>query len=377
MADAILGRRGRPDAYLIREEEMTLDVRAPQYTVVEYVGMHERKEVRVNRQYQRSDEVWPRTAQSFLIETILMNYPIPKLFLHQKTDLRTGKTRRDIVDGQQRTRAIVDFRNDEYRLSSNVTLPEAAGRKFSQLPDNLQSQFLEYGLNFDVFVGATEEEVREVFRRMNSFTVPLNAEEQRHAEYQGEFKWFMRKLSTDYAEAFKLAGVFNQKSLVRMADQKLLTEVANAYFSGISTTNRRTLDILYKDHDRAADFPEEERDDLDRRMRGALGALFEWADLYETPLMKPHQVYSLLLALMHFQKPLDELEDLYDGAMEMSDDDAVLVNLSRLAEAVERGVDDAGRLKPFVRASSEKTNVGAQRAARFNWFCRALADDLP
>lgn len=357
---------------------MAVEVRNPEYTVVEYAEMHDRKDVRVNRQYQRSDEVWPRTAQSFLIETILMNYPIPKLFLHQKTDLRTNKTLREIVDGQQRTRAIVDFYHDEYRLTSNVTLAEAVGRTFSELPEDLQRQFREYGLLFDVFVGATEEEVREVFRRMNSFTVPLNAEEQRHAQYQGEFKWFMRKLSTEYSEAFRNASVFNQKSLVRMQDQKLLTEICAAYFKGIATTSKRTLDAMYRDHDRPKDFPNVVRDELDHRIREGLDTLFGWIELYDSPLMKHYQVYSLLLGIMHLQRPIDSLIASYDcDDDEIADNETALVNLTRLSEALERGEEGAGPLKEFVRASSERTNVGSQRETRFRWFCRALANDLP
>ncbi|MFL5962927.1 MAG: DUF262 domain-containing protein [Gaiellaceae bacterium] len=355
-----------------------MEIRTPEYTVADYCDMYDRKEVRVNRQYQRSDQVWPRAAQSFLIETILLGFPVPKLFLHQKTDLRTRRPIKEIVDGQQRTRAIVDFFNDEYRLTSNVTLAEAVGKRFSQLDEDLQSQFSDYGLQFDLFVGATDEDVREVFRRMNSFTVPLNPEEQRHAEFQGEFKWFMRNVSTDYAEAFRQAGVFGQKALVRMQDQKLLTEIASAYFDGVKTTNKRTLDTVYRTHDKPADFTDDQRTELERRLRGAFDAIFEWRDLYDTPLMRPHQMYSLTLAVMHMDESLATLEAQYPSANgDLADDDIVLVNLTRLAEAMEEGEELAGVLRPFVKASSEKTNVGAQRLARIEWFCRALSDDLP
>jgi len=355
-----------------------METRTPEYTVADYCDMYERKEVRVNRQYQRSDEVWPRTAQSFLIETILLNFPVPKLFLHQLTDLRTRRIVKEIVDGQQRTRAIVDYYHDVYRLTSNVTLEDAVGRRYSELPDELQAQFRDYGLQFDLFVGATDEDVREVFRRMNSFTVPLNPEEQRHAEFQGDFKWFMRSLSTDYAEALRAAGVFTQKSLVRMQDQKLLTEVCAAYFNGIKTTNRRSLDAVYSTHDRLDAFSEAMRNDLGDRLHHALDALFDLTDLFETPIMKPHQTYALVLALMHLQSPVPTLQGAYPATGQpMSADDVVVVNLSRLAEALEEDEDQAGSLQPFVNASGGGTNVSAKRISRFQWFCRALADELP
>jgi hypothetical protein len=355
-----------------------LDIRNYQYTVLDYCEMYERHDVRVNRDYQRSDEVWPRTAQSFLVETILLDFPVPKLFIHQVTDLRTNRTVKEIVDGQQRTRAVVDFYHDEYRLTNNVTLDEAAGRKYSELPGDLQERFKNYGLNFDLFVGSTDEEVREVFRRMNSFTVPLNPEEQRHAEFQGEFKWFMRKLSTEYAEAFRAAGVFGQKALVRMQDQKLLTEISAAYFSGIRTTNKRSLDAVYRNHDRLDTFPDDQREELGTKLRLGLDSFFDLHDLFDTPLAKPHQAYALILALIHLQGGVPSLRDVYPEGTVMTSEDRRIVNLTRLAEALEEDPEQAGALRPFVDASAGGgTNVAARRQTRFVWYCRALADQLP
>lgn len=356
-----------------------MNVSRTEITVADYAAMIERKEVRVNRDYQRSDQVWPRAAQSFLIETMLTDFPVPKLFLHQVTDLRTRRTMKYIVDGQQRTRAIVSFYSDEYRLSSNVELEEARGRRFSQLPAELQAKFSDYPLQFDLFLGATDEEVREVFRRMNSFTVPLNPEEQRHANYQGAFKWFMRNLSADYGEAFRQAGTFGQKALVRMQDQKLLTELSAAYFSGIATTNKATLNGVYRDHDKEEHFTESMRDDLDGRIRAGLDQLFAWEDLYGTPLMKPHQVYSLALAVMHVQTPVDRLvSDTTVRGADVADESQIVYNLTRLAEGLELDDEElTGDLRPFLRASSSKTNVRAQRQARFEWFYWALTGELP
>jgi hypothetical protein len=52
--------------------------------------------------------------------------------------------------------------------------------------------------------------------------------------------------------------------------------------------------------------------------------------------------------------------------------------LTRLAEVLELGDEElTGDLRPFLRASSSKTNVRAQRQARFEWFYRALTGELP
>jgi hypothetical protein len=98
-------------------------------------------------------------------------------------------------------------------------------------------------LSQDLFVGATPAEVREVFRRINSYTVPLNAEEQRHATYQGPFKWFIARLSKDLGDAQIEMGAFTQKQLVRMADSKLFTELSHALLNGITTTNKNARPV--------------------------------------------------------------------------------------------------------------------------------------
>src|SRR6202030_3121141 len=124
-------------------------------------------------------------------------YPIPKFYLYQVTDLRTRQTVKEIVDGQQRSMAIRDYFAGVFRLSQVIELEDARGKTYDELGEQLQGQFLGYGLAYDLLVGATSTEVRETFRRMNLFTVPLNPEEQRHAVYQGKFKWFVHRVARE------------------------------------------------------------------------------------------------------------------------------------------------------------------------------------
>ena len=160
------------------------------FTVADYCNAHKRQEVLVDRKYQRNSRVWPQRAQSYLIETILRGFPMPKLALHQKTDLTSRKSLKYVVDGQQRTNAIVDFFNGDLTLSRSLELEEARGRTLDSLSQELQETFLSYPLQFDQFEAADEDVVREYFRRINSFTTPLNPEERRHANFQGNMKWF-------------------------------------------------------------------------------------------------------------------------------------------------------------------------------------------
>lgn len=339
-------------------------------TVADYCAGLDLKQISVNRAYQRSDKVWPPAARSFLIETILLGFPVPKFSLHQVTDLATRATRKEIVDGQQRTMAILDFYRGNLRLSTTLELEDAAGRRYEQLPPQLQSRFMDYSLSIDLFVGTTPEQVREVFRRINAYTVPLNPEEQRHASYQGPFKWFAHRLARDLGDAFVGLGVFTEKQLVRMADAKLLTEIVHAYVNGITTTDKRKLNRLYKQLD--VEFPQEA--ELDSRIRAAFDLLLQIPSLRETELTKPFQFYSLLLAAMHGLEAIPTLVSSAPGVDELNLESANH-GIELLADAVEAG-DDEGRFGPFVKASSEKTNVGTQREIRFQWMVKAMAGEL-
>jgi hypothetical protein len=64
-------------------------------------------------------------------------------------------------------------------LRHGSRISDIAGKSYSELDETSQHRFLDYGLSVNLFVSTTREEVRKVFRRMNSYTVPLNAEEHR------------------------------------------------------------------------------------------------------------------------------------------------------------------------------------------------------
>jgi hypothetical protein len=327
----------------------------------------DRGEIIVNKDYQRSDQVWPPAARSYLIETILKGFPIPKLYLHQVTDVKSKKTRKEIVDGQQRSVAIHDFLNDQLRLSKGEN-EDIRNRTYSELEEDDQHAFLDYGINVDLFVSATTSEVIEVFRRMNSYTVPLNAEEQRHASYQGKFKWFIIDLA-DKIEAIVLqTGTFKEKQLVRMADNKLLTELCDSFTNGIRTTDKKKLDSMYRDFD--VEFPE--ADNYRERLLDSFKAIRAAEALHDTVLMKPHMVYSLVQTVTHVSKPVKKFSKIFKSPkLRAINWSAAVTNLTALAEAAD-SEEPKGRFARFAKASQEKTNVRDTRKTRFKWICKAL-----
>jgi hypothetical protein len=339
-------------------------------TIADYCQAMERNGIRVNREYQRSEKVWPSAARSFLIETILLGFPMPKLAHYQVTDLKTRKISKEIVDGQQRSMAILDFYQGKFKLSRTIETEELQGKSYSQLNPEYQQRFLDYSLSIDLFVGATLEQVREVFRRINSYTVPLNPEEKRHAVFQGKFKWFVHRLARKFDESFSRIGVFGEKQLVRMQDTKLIAEIVHALVYGIQTTKGEDLFMLYKEFNE--EFADESR--VERQLTAAFDQLISWTDLHNTAVMKPNQVYALVLALIHLRTPVATLNEAYSSAGQKSFDTGVVIpRLSTLAEVLETEVDSVPRKhRRFAQASAEKTNVKEPREIRFATYCAAL-----
>lgn len=334
-------------------------------TVADYCAALRRKEVVVDSTYQRSSEVWPERARSYLIETILKGFPIPKLTLHQRTDLRTKKTIKFVVDGQQRTRALLDFYDNNLQLSRVLETVEARSRSYDELEEELQQAFLTYRLDFDQFEAASEDDVREYFRRINSFTAPLTAEEQRHARFQGEMKWFVYDLAARYQNVLVNLGAITKKSSIRMADAKLIAEITSALLLGITTTSKSSLDKMYDTYDKTFD----EAPEVEAAITEAMDFALSLPGIRSTALMKTHMFYSLILARIAV-RGWDTLAALApDGSKAIGPD--AENRLLRLADALD-DPDTHPKQKNFVEASSERTNVKSQREARVRMLAEAL-----
>jgi hypothetical protein len=157
-----------------------------------------------------------------------------------------------------------------------------------------------------------------------------------------------------------------------MADTKLLTEICHAILHGIETTTKAKLDRLYFEKDK--DFLEEE--EFRGRITKELDQLIQWDELHNGPLMRPYNVYSLVLAMTHMRNPTTQLQPIYPSSgLSTFDHNLVLRNLTALADALE-APEDPTKFSEFVKACASKTNVASQRKTRFVWCCRALESEI-
>jgi len=126
-----------------------------------------RMEPKVNPQpqYQRGP-VWSRAAKQLLIDSILCDFDIPKIYLHTRKSV--GTYQYDVTDGQQRLLAIWEFLRDEFPLGNKSYKTDASwcGRTFTQLLKEQKGHLLAFKLIIAIISDAANDEVRELFSRL-------------------------------------------------------------------------------------------------------------------------------------------------------------------------------------------------------------------
>lgn len=136
--------------------------------------------------------VWDLAKSSRLIESLLLNVPIPVCYF---AELDSGYS---VIDGQQRLTAIYRFLNNEYSLRRLKVLPELNRKKFEDL-DPVEQRSLQYRtIRCIVILKESHPHIKyDVFERLNSGFVPLNAQELRNSVYRGQLNDLIQELCED------------------------------------------------------------------------------------------------------------------------------------------------------------------------------------
>lgn len=147
-------------------------------------------------EYQRRHR-WDNGRKSRLIESFLMNVPVPPVFLYEYELARF-----EVMDGRQRLTALMDFYDDTLELTDLQHWPELNGRTYSTLPNSIRDGIDRRYLSSIILLNetaATEEQAaflkKLVFERLNSGGVRLSGQETRNAVYNGPLNDLCLELS--------------------------------------------------------------------------------------------------------------------------------------------------------------------------------------
>lgn len=255
-------------------------------SVVWFKKSFEARDLVIRPPFQRNP-VWSKRQQSALIDTILLEYPIPELYMQDITDAE-GNQKYILVDGQQRIRAILDFLANDLELEDES--PHWAGMTFEDLTGDDKKKVYEYNFVIRQLPDIPDDEIRDIFQRLNRYTMTLNVQELRHATYWGPFIKLMEDIS-DY-EFWNDSGIFSANDRRRMLDVEFISELSVAYLNGIQNKKKK-LEEYYQQYEELFD----EATALQTMFVTVLGELAQVIPgLSKTRWRKKSDFYSLFLA---------------------------------------------------------------------------------
>lgn len=158
-----------------------------QMSIGEVMNLYRDYEIRIRPEFQRLFR-WPIEKQSKLIESILLDIPLPPIFVSQAEDSVW-----EVVDGLQRLSTILSFvgelrdeAKDEILPASNLTrtkyVPSLEGMTYAELPQATKIQFKRSRLDFRILLKESDESVKyELFDRLNSGGLSTSPQEVRTA----------------------------------------------------------------------------------------------------------------------------------------------------------------------------------------------------
>ncbi|MCU7919554.1 MAG: DUF262 domain-containing protein [Candidatus Thiodiazotropha sp. (ex Epidulcina cf. delphinae)] len=278
-----------------------------------FYGEHKKGTLNLEPKYQRNP-IWSIGQKCFLIDSLISDCPIPQVFLNIQTK-GSGSARKtiyEVVDGQQRLRAILEFMEDAYSLVettaksypvSTVYKPHI-GKLYSELPNELQEKMWNYPLAVQELRGWGAAQIRSLFRRLNYVVEKLNKQEMRHSQYFGEFVTTVEKLAQE--SFWDSVGFFTRRDSQRMKDVEYISELFVIVIDDIQD-QQRTLDDFYADYDVV--FPKKAH--YVKQFKRVLSSLDTISDvLVNTRFKKKADFYALFAAAYEFVKDFDRVVDL-------------------------------------------------------------------
>jgi hypothetical protein len=264
------------------------------WNIATLIKRYKNNQINLQPHYQRND-IWSSRTQRELIDTISKGLPLPSFFV------RMVNNHYEMVDGQQRSRAIIGF------LDGSVC--DLDRLKYKDLTKEQIDNFNRYSIHVVLLNGLSDKEAEDFYVLVNSAGVKLNRPELRKAEY---YNTLFLKLCENLASEpdFEKLNIFTDKSAERMNDIDLISELIACLKYGPSDKKEK-VDLLFE-----SDINQDEYNSLQNEALRIFNEILKMCNKYPlsaTRLKQKGDFYTLFYFLHnHKEMPDSQLEYMYD-----------------------------------------------------------------
>ena len=344
--------------------------RRAEYTPLDFAQWKAGNSLSLSPKFQRRG-VWKPAARSFFVDSLLRGMPVPPIYLREMQSPERDRVIREVVDGQQRVAAVMDFMQGKFRLARTLS-GTWAGKDFSGLTADEQDRVSTYAFSVEVFHGLSDLEVLEIFSRLNTYSVSLNKQELRNGRFFGLFKQSVYSLAYEHLEFWRRHKIFTEQNIARMLEAEFVSEVFAAFMAGMQD-KKNSLDAFYDRYDDSFD----SQTQVEKRFREVVDDITEALDgvLVATVFRRPPILYSLFCVIYHFRYCLPGAT-LATPTAAISKD--LRLSLREAVESLSARVDEArsgenvpARYTNFVNACLQQTDNIKPRETRFTALYKA------
>tara|TARA_R100000935_G_scaffold1193_1_gene3833 strand:+ start:1442 stop:2515 length:1074 start_codon:yes stop_codon:yes gene_type:complete len=345
------------------------------YTISDFIEWFNKNQLVLAPDFQRGS-VWTPAAKVFLIDTILNDLPMPQVYFRTKVDAVAQTTVREVVDGQQRLRAILEFSSGKLRLTSKA--PNYKGKKYIDLDPAEQEAFLSYKLPVVQLLNATDAEVLEVFARLNSYSVKVTPAELRHAEYSEPVKWAIYEATRDWSQLWNKYHVVSMRDSVRLKNTSTIAEMFMVLENGLDDGGEAAIGKYYrqqKKKDEAHFQPL--RNILDDTLQEIINATAD--SLSETTFYDAPNFLVLFAAVAFVNnecptsRATETLQEFRGVGVDWAKASEKLAHLAQAFEEDQAEEDNTSPYVGFVTATKSTTHRLSSRKPRMETLVRAIA----
>lgn len=213
--------------------------------------------------------VWDMKKASRLIESILLDIPLPTIYTSQESD-----NKEYVIDGQQRLTSLFSFIDGkfpdgrDFRLTNMEALPDLNKKFFTEIGEANQDKIKGYYIRKIMFKKDSDPSLKfEIFKRLNTGSVSLNHQELRNCVYRGKYNNLLKELASE-KDFLYLLDLDEPHS--RMMDVELVLRFASFYHSTYLNYHPPIKEFLSEDMRKNVNITEQESDKLKSAFKNAV-----------------------------------------------------------------------------------------------------------